>query len=314
MRSARGSCAARLVLAAVLGGAIAFGAIGCSQDSRRSEASTQPQQVDPRQSPRAGLASLEVRQLEVIESAQDGRVLVGRALPAPPQSSARLLFEPVLFDERGREAALPPVGRLQDARFAPLPSKLLALLDEHEILWLWDGSSPGAEQVDTGVFPGFDFSHASDMLVYSKGVEPELDAWRLDLATRSRTQLTHDQEPVWGFAFSPDDKRIVYVGSQGGFPSLFTMGLDGTARARLTNRGVSDASVLDETTLAPIPDGRRPPVWGAGAIYVENAAGVHAIDAQGRVVWSLPGAGQLHRGTVRDSILLRDGERLMRVP
>jgi hypothetical protein len=281
-------------------------AAACNQEPQQPR-ERPAQAADATDSPRLGFSSQ--GGLELVETAQDGRVLAGHRRPVPPQSSARLVYDPVLFDAQGQKVPLPALGGLQDARFAPPPSLRMALLDAQDRLWLWDGSSPGAEQLDDNVFPGFGFSHAADVLMYSKGAAPELDVWRYELLSAQRVQLTDKQEPVWGFAFSPDDTRVVFVGSQGGFPSLYTMGVDGTALARLTHRGLRSGEQLQPQVLAPVPDGRTPPVWGPNAVYVENAEGVHAIDFQGSVLWSAQGASELHRGRAPGSILMREAGR-----
>ena len=252
--------------------------------------------------------------VEMIEVAEDGRVLAGRRLPVPPQSSARLLFDARFYDAEGNEHELPFPQRIEDARFAPAPARLMALLDVHDVLYLWEGPGHEARRVDDGVFPGFAFSGSAGMLAYSKGQAPELDVYRYDLATGQATRLTQSGAPVWGFGFAPGDGRIVYVDSREGFPSLMTMAPDGSLLGKLTNRGMTAADVRAGKPLAPIPDGRRPPLWSARAIYIEDAAGVHAFDGQGRLLLSRPGAHDLHRGKVAGSILCREGDRYWSLP
>jgi hypothetical protein len=234
--------------------------------------------------------------------------------PVPPQASARLRFEARFYDVEGSEHALPFAQPIQDARFAPAPAQVMALLDEHDVLFLWDGPAQEPRRVDDGVFPGFAFSASGRLLAYSKGLAPELDAYRHDLGTGQSTRVTASGAPVWGFAFSPDDSRLVYVDSREGFPSLMTMAPDGSLLAKLTNRGMTAADVSAGKPLAPIPDGRRPPLWSTRAIYLEDATGVHAFDGQGRLLLSRPGARELHRGKIAGSILFRENGRYWSLP
>jgi hypothetical protein len=302
--------------ALVLGGATLLA--GCQSGTPTANEQTpalQIREVDPSASPMAAFEErAEARGLETIEAAEDGRVLAGTRLPVPPQSSARLLFDARFYDAQGREHALPFPQRIQDARFAPAPARVMALLDVHDVLYLWEGPGHEARRVDEGVFPGFAFSGSAGVLAYSKGQAPELDAYRYELATGQATRLTHGGVPVWGFGFAPGDGRIVYVGSSEGFPSLMTMAPDGSQLAKLTNRGMTLADVRAGTPLAPIPDGRRPPLWSARAIYVEDSTGVHAFDGQGRLLLSRPGAHELHRGKVAGTILFREGDRYWSLP
>jgi len=269
----------------------------CTQDRRSHE--TTPIELQPASvsdSPQAAFAASPWGYgLEIVETAEDGRVVAGRRRPVPPQSSARLVFDAALYDSAGTRVALPLVGGLLDARFAPPPSRKLALLDERRVLWVWDAGKP-LQRIDEGIFPSFAFSHSSRFLMASKGLEPELDVWRYDLEEGGSRQLTSFDAPAWGFAFSPDDRRVLFVGSQEGFPSLFSIALDGTQLAKLTNRGMKEADLRNGARLAPFPDSRRPPQWTASAVYVEDTEGVHAIDFQGRVLLSVPGATGLHRG------------------
>jgi hypothetical protein len=310
--------AARLLGACLLGLCAVTLLAGCQSGSPTAseQAPTlEIRAVDPSASPMAAFASRAAALgVEMIEVAEDGRVLAGRRLPVPPQSSARLLFDARFYDAGGQEHELPFPQRIQDARFAPAPARVMALLDVHDVLYLWDGPGHEARRVDDGVFPGFAFSGSAEMLAFSKGQAPELDAYRYDLATGQATRLTQGGAPVWGFGFAPGDGRIVYVDSREGFPSLMTMAPDGSLLAKLTHRGMTAADVHAGRPLAPIPDGRRPPLWSARAIYVEDSAGVHGFDGQGRLLLSRPGAHDLHRGKAPGSILCREGDRYWSLP
>jgi hypothetical protein len=297
--------------------------VGCKPDSSTTQERTTQEQaptlevrtVDPSASP---LASAEERVmalgLEILDVAQDGRVIAGRRGPVPERASVPLLFEARFIDQRGDEHSLPWSRRVQDARFAPAPSRLVALLDEHDALFLWSGPGTEARRVDDGVFPGFAFSGSGQMLAYSKGQAPRLDAYCYDLASEQSRRLTQVEAPVWSFAFSPDDSRIVYVDSRDGFPALMTMAPDGSRSEQLTNRGITRADVRAGVPLAPFPDSRRPPLWSNRAIYVEDSHGVHAFDGQGRLLLSRPGARDLHRGKAAATILFRENRTYWSAP
>lgn len=249
---------------------------------------------------------------QILEASEDGAAIVGRARPVPPQSSARLVFDAELLDSSGARKPLPITGGLQDARFAPPPSKLVALLDQRDALWLWDRGSGQAAVIEQEAFPGFAFSHDARLIAYARGSGPELDAWLRELETGATRALTNEGAPVWGFAFSPDDRRLVFVDSREGFPCLMTIALDGTGLARLTNRGLTAERLSAGAQLAPFPDGRRPPIWSNRGVFVEAQSGVHAFDLQGNSLLARPGARDLH--TVSGSVLFRSGDSWEAVP
>jgi hypothetical protein len=302
----RPSLASGLIYLALLGAA-------CTQDRRAQEqASVEPQPASVSDSPWATFASSPWGYgLEPVEASEDGRVIAGHRRPVPPQSSARLVFDAALYEPSGVRVALAQVGGLLDARFAPSPSKTIALLDERQVLWVWTPGRP-PQRVDEGVFQGFAFSRSGRFLMASKGLEPELDVWRYDLEDGDAKQLTFFHAPAWGFAFSPDDTRVLFVGSQEGFPSLFSIAVDGTRLAKLTNRGMKEADLRAGARLAPFPDSRRPPQWTASAVYVQDSEGVHVIDFQGRVVLSVHGASGLHRSA--GAVFFSEGDHVRRLP
>lgn len=288
--------------------------VACSQEHRpREAAALEPIPAPAADSPWASFAARPaVWGLEVVEPAQDGRVIAGVRRPAPLQSSADLVFDAALYEPDGTRVALPIAGGLLDARFALAPSSKVALLDARKVLWVWESGKP-LVRLDDGVFTGFAFSHNARFLMASKGLAPELDAWIYDLDTGAASRLTTFGTAVWGFAFSPDDTRALFVGSHEGFPSLYLIDPATAQLSKLTNRGTTEADVRSGTRLAPFPDSRRPPVWTASAVYVEDAGGVHAIDSQGKVVLSIPGASGLHRGA-QGKVLFAEGDQLRSLP
>ncbi len=268
--------------------------------------------VDASGSPHVRHGALATRGAQILEVSDDGAAIVGRARPVPPQSSARLVFDAELVASDGALSPLPVPGGLQDVRFAPAPSKLVALLDSRDALWLWDRASGSVSQHAKDAFPGFAFSHDAKLLAYSRGLGPELDAWLLDLGSATEHALTREGAPVWGFAFSHDDQRLAFVSSREGFPCLVTASLDGSALARLTNHGMTQEKLRAGAPLAPFPDGRRPPIWTRRALAVEDASGVHFINPQGRLVASRPGARDLH--IVSGNVLFRSEGRWETLP
>jgi hypothetical protein len=302
---------ARSALLLAFVAAIALGCADTKGPTGASAVSLAVETLEPTASPWEPLAAqAQSDGLELLEVSEDGRAFAGRRLPAPPRSSARLMFEPFVLDASGPARRLASARRIQDARFAPAPSRAWALLDDRDVLWVSLDGSETVRRVDEQVFPGFAFSHSAALLAYSRGLAPELDGWTWDSATGARTRLTDSGAAVWGFAFSPDDSRIAYVGSREGFPCLLVVSRDGSSPAKLTNRGLPPERLRAGAALAPFPDGRRPPIWAASSLYVEDAAGVHAIDQQGRVILGIAGATDLHRGSARGTVLWHEGARL----
>jgi hypothetical protein len=291
--------------------------LACTQDESHPTASEsvshapahQPSPVVARQdSPYLafGSGSLPTHR-NILEIASDGRRILGQGQPVPPRSSARQLFTAVFVDSHGHESPLPIHGLLQDARFALPPSQLVALLDDRDELVVWNTQTGWTRRIDDQVFPGFGFSHSASTLVYAKGFAPELEAFRADLPDGIAEQLTSGGVPVWGFAFSPDDSRIVYVDAPDGFPCLTVMPARGGTRERFTNRTLGPQDLRAGKPLAPFPDGRRPPLWLNDTVYVEDSNGIHAINAFGNVVRSHPGGHDLHRSISGTAALFRDG-------
>lgn len=299
---------ARKVLAAF---GVALCAMGCSQEP--SSSSRQDSRASSSElmaaSPYEAFALAErTKGLEVLEVARDGRAVAGTAAPVPPRSSAKLSYEAVYVDRDGRRRPLPFATRIQDARFAFPPSPLLAVLDDADVLRVWNTATGDVREIDQDVFPGFGFSHAGTALVYAKGLAPELDAYSAPLPSGAPRRLTSAGVPVWGFAFSPDDTRIVYVDAPDGFPCLTTMPAGGGARERLTNRALNPGDLNAGATLAPFPDGRRPPLWLGEHVVVQDTQGVHAIDKFGNVVRTYPHGRDLHLDTSGRSAMFRLGD------
>jgi hypothetical protein len=287
--------------------ALFAGATGCAQEP------PVPRETNPASPLHARSASLQSDQRSVIEIAPDGRMIVGTERSVPPRSSARQIFDATFVDESGLEHPIPIGPRIQDARFAFPPSSLVAVLDDTDNLTVWDTRRGTMIRVDSHVFPGFGFDHAGQAIVYAKGIGPELEAFRVDLPDGPPRQLTAGGVPVWGFAFSPDDTEIVYVDAPDGFPCLAVMPARGGSRARLTNRKLGPDDVLAGKSLAPYPDGRRPPLWLGSTIFVEDSAGVHAIDAFGNVVAQHPRGRDLHLDVSATRALFRDGDHVREV-
>jgi hypothetical protein len=219
----------------------------------------------------------------------------------------------VYLDRDGRHTPLPFASRVQDARFAFPPSPLLAVLDDQDVLTIWNTATGDARELDNDVFPGFGFSHAGTTIAYAKGLAPELDAYSAQLPSGTPRRLTFAGVPVWGFAFSPDDTRIVYVDAPDGFPCLTTMPANGGKRDRFTNRTLNPADLAAGATLAPFPDGRKPPLWLGDRVYVQDTQGVYAIDAYGNVARKASQGRDLHVDTSGRAALFRDGETVREV-
>lgn len=283
--------------------------VSCSQQSPSENGD-----LPPPASPLAAITSAtHANHRTIIEIAPDGRMIVGTERPVPPRSSAPQIFDAAFVDEDRHERPIPVGPRIQDARFAFPPSSLVAVLDDTDRLTVWDTRTDTLIRVDSQVFPGFGFDHAGQAIVYAKGAGPDLEAFRVDLPDGPPRQLTTGGVPVWGFAFSPDDTEIVYVDAPDGFPCLTVMSAHGGSRTRLTNRKLGPEDLRAGNPVAPYPDGRRPPLWLGSTVFVEDSAGVHAIDALGNVVAKHPGGRDLHLDVSATRALFRDGDHVREV-
>lgn len=229
--------------------------------------------------------------LSVLDVAVNGHVCAGRALPVPPDGTFRLEYEAMVLDRQGRRLDVRLPERIQDARFSP-DGGALAVIDRADELVLVNLRDGGARRLDSGVFPGFAFSNDGRMMAYAKGDAPMLDAHLIDLRTGSIRRLTHIQRPTWGFAFDPGDRTLAFVYSPLGFPSIYTLAIDGGRPAAMTNVGVTSGAGV---ALAPFPDGRKPPIWVHGLLVFESSKGAHAVGRDGTVVWDRPGASRVFR-------------------
>lgn len=234
--------------------------------------------------------------LEVVDVSAQGHVLLGEPLPVPPNGSFLLRFRPTLVDDDGRDVAVSLPDTIQDARFSP-DGRYLAVLDGRGELGRVDLDSGQTQDIAYRVFPGFAFSGDGRFLAYSMGAEPMLDAYLHDFTSGTSRRLTWAPQPTWGFAFSPDDRKLVFVYSPAGFSSLYEVEVAGGEPRAVTNVGVTLADVRAGAALAPIPDGRKPPVWLEGMVLFESSTGVHGIAPDGSVAWQKPGASRLFRAS-----------------
>ena len=232
--------------------------------------------------------------LEVVDVSTTGQVLLGRPLPVPPNGTFRLVFEPALVERDGRAAVASLPERVQDARFSPDGLALL-LLDQDDALLVLDLPSGALSPIDEKVFPGFAFSSDGRLIAYAKGEAPMLDAYVYDREAGTARQLTSSQLPVWGFAFSPDDATLAFVYSPLGFPSIYTVAVQGGEPRAWTNVGLSLRDVRAGASLAPFPNGRKPPQWVHGVLVFESHQGVFGVGPEGAVVWERPGANRMFR-------------------
>jgi hypothetical protein len=234
--------------------------------------------------------------MEVMDVSAQGPVLLGEPLSVPPNGTFLLRFRPTLVDGNGRDVPISLPDTIQDARFSP-DGRFLAVLDGHGELSRMDLDSGQTQGIDRRVFPGFAFASDGRLLAYSMGDEPMLDAYLHDFASGTSRRLTWVPQPTWGFAFSPDDRTLLFVHSPFGFSSLYALDVGGGEPRAITNVGVTLADVRAGAALAPIPDGRKPPVWLEGIVLFESSRGVHGIAADGSVVWEKPGASRLFRAS-----------------
>jgi len=238
------------------------------------------------------LGGWEMADWELMEISPEADLRVyGLALPAPPRATVRALYHAVLVDSTGDGRPLPVDGPVQDVRLHASNRTLVAVLDAGGRLILWDAQTAQTVTLAESVFPGFSFSPDGRTLAYTAGVMPEMDLYVVDLQTREKLQLTDEDGPVWGPAFSPDGREVLFVTSLGGYPSLAMIPAGGGATRRLTNTDLPvDGSIVHSSRLAPFPDGRRPALWTSDGVFFENATGVHQIAMTGKTAAHWPGA------------------------
>ena len=232
-------------------------------------------------------------------------------LPAPERVTVRALYHTVLVDSAGDSRPLPVPGPVQDVRiFEDRDHTLVAVLDGDGQLNLWDVRTAQVSKLAAEVFPGFGFSPDGRSLAFTAGPIPEMDLYLIRLDSREILRLTHEEGAVWGPAFSPDGREIVFVSSLGGYPSLAVIPVAGGTTRRITNTTLpSDGTPVHSSRLAPFPEGRRGPLWTDKGFVFENATGVYRISADGAITGHWPGAR--FPVVTQGRILVQDGSSLV---
>ena len=112
-------------------------------------------------------------------------------------------------------------------------------------------------------WPLIDVAWAPDghSVVFSKlqtQLVDQANLWAADVSGQNQRVLTHEAGLQYDSAWSPDGKRLVYVGGQGyGNAELYVMNADGSGRLQLThnqNRELSPAWSPDGTQIAFVSD------------------------------------------------------------
>ncbi len=268
----------------LLAGLLATGSCGPASDPQQTESLTEALV-------RAEADGWEPGSWQLLEFSPEADLRVfGLPLSAPERVTVRALYHAVLVDRVGDSRRFPVDGPVQDVRIHAGTRKIIAVLDAGGTLHLWDVQTAQTASLAEHVFPGFSFSPDGRFLAYTAGLVPEMNLYRIQVDTREVLQLTHEDGPVWGPAFSPDGKEIAFVSSTGGYPSLAVIPAGGGATRRLTNVDLpEDGSPVHSSRLAPFPDGRRPPVWASDGLFFENSTGIHQITANGAQAGHWPG-------------------------
>jgi Tol biopolymer transport system component len=137
-----------------------------------------------------------------------------------------------------------------------------------------------------------------------------MDLYRIRLDSHETLRLTHEDGAVWGPAFSPDGREIVFVSSLGGYPSLAVIPVAGGTTRRITNTTLpTDGTPVHSSRLAPFPEGRRGPLWTDEGFVFENREGVFRVSRDGTITGHWPGVR--FPVVTRGMILVHDGRSLV---
>ncbi|MSP61139.1 MAG: hypothetical protein EXR72_12495 [Myxococcales bacterium] len=248
----------------------------------------------------------------VLDLRADGALLLAEVDPAPPDSDGGRRLRVRAVGGRGAPKALADAGLLEDARYLPGTSALLAITVDHRLLLLDDAK--GAPEVlardahgPLSIAPG---GHFAALL---RGAMPDLAPARLALARSTRSIETLDPAlaPCWGVLVD-DDGSLRFVagraGVRGGKPAWHRTGPAGSVGALLATPLVAAPSG------GPFADGPTAPLRALRSVLFENEAGLHIVDDDGRSLGApvsaflpvaLPGQAALLVHAARDGGALR---------
>jgi len=220
----------------------------------------------------------------VLDVAANGDALVGRVLPAEPESDADRVLHPSWLTRAGRRPL--QGGDALEVRWIPGTAALLTLTRAHTLTRRASPDAPAVE-LDREVFGPLSLDARGTAVVYTKGDPPALSLVRLDLRSGVASPLAPGLVPAWCPALSPDGSEVVAVASPEGHPSLYRVRVGEAPRRWALPPG------------SPLPTGPGAPLVFGDALVFEDEAGLHALGLDGSARRSLPG--------VRHPVLSGDG-------
>ena len=252
---------------------------------------------------------------EILSLGADGSLIYGRRDASGPGYHGRARYSAKLL---GASSGSQPIAigdeALIDAALSPAPGHAVAIVTAAGKLLLWrpDGESA---VLDRAAKPGLSFSADGSKLAYAKGVAPELDVYIVDLPSRggaaertarqhsgsdrgaelrSARQITQHDGPDYLPALSRDGRRVLFVSSRRGLPSLWLTTSDGSEPRQVTP-GAHDPARPAAARRVSSPDGRAAPLWGKGFIVFFDGKGVSAVsDSTGELLTHHTGARHPH--------------------
>jgi len=224
----------------------------------------------------------------VLDVAANGDALVGRELPAEPESDADRVLSPSWLTRAGRRPWRG--GDVLEARWIPGTTAVLTITTAHTLTRRESPDAPAVE-LDREVFGPLSLDARGTAVAYTRGDPPMLSLVRLDLRTGVATAMAPGLVPAWCPALSPDGSEVVVVASPEGHPALFRV------------RGAEAPRPWVLPPGSPLPMGPNAPVVFGDALVFENETGVHSLGLDGSPRRSIPG--------VRHPVLSADGRSVL---
>lgn len=210
----------------------------------------------------------------VLDVAANGEALVGRVLPAEPESDADRALAPTRLTREGRRPWRDP--EVLELRYIPGTTAVLTLTRAHTLTRRPSPDAPAVE-LDREVFGPLSLDALGTAVVYTRGDPPELTVMRRDLSSGDVVAVAPSLVPAWCPALSADGSEVVVVASPEGHPALFRVRVGEAPRPWVLPPG------------APLPMGPNAPLVFGDALVFEDESGLHALGLDGTSRRSLPG-------------------------
>lgn len=185
----------------------------------------------------------------MLDRSASGAVLLGQPRPVPADTDGARVLSLRWLDERGVTVPTDALGDVEDARFVPGETGLVAVRENAELVLL---DAPGANARVLGRDAHGPLSVAPHAVAFAQGQPPELEIARADLRSGVVRAVTVGQAPCWSPALSPDGDAVLYVSATSGLPELYVVRGNAAPR-RLSRRA--------EGEIVPFPTSPRAPTW-----------------------------------------------------